>query len=840
MSNWNTIQINVTLDNDKVVTHASSDLIQTFANQSVTFYVNYTHYGIPVDNTTDGGTCTITVTFQTFTAQGPGNPIIYSAPMTYNSTSGLYEHINSTGFPAWGQIRYTVQCNNTAGYENVTVTNTTWVTYYRSMSGHIYNLETGQPVANAIISVEQEDASKEPPTVGWTCNTVSNDTGYYKIVFNGTESPLTSVYYIRARSQDSTLTTPILPPMPGPFPEEANKTDVNLFLVQAANLTLRAYNNLGYTTFNAEIFDRDANMPIKSIQNAGPGNYSLLVPAGRNYDIVVYKEGMYGAPPTSQSWLNASGSHYLEVNLTVTMVTVSGSLSGVSNAEYYNVTGFIGISTFYPRNFNAVFNSQVNTTTNTYTIQIPGTSSGISYVIIAYAKNSSGYYSGSTKLTAYSSGISNQNITLYPLYGTYRTGNIVSTNMTRFVFRDDSNNNITGVFAMINITEVNGNSTAYVTSSQGNNYIDIPITQGSTVTASFFSPMAPPRKRVINPAVLASNDTINIILPNMEFKDPNTNNPLENVSLKFIKCNGACNVPYPSSTCVIYEVSNATDFDPMKAMMAGNINIRTEQQNGLVVEFVNVDLVNSGPPDASFSPNATEQVSAQDTFAQMWIVGSFAPDIYDYVLIGIPYNESELSENAPVKVKFRYLYDDNFDVIWNASVNSTSDVVALGYGDFNQNYFGDGVTCSDTYSTLSPSGACYRNKTDNMIWFTIPHFSGGAPQVIGYIPGKEPSTSVSTASSAPSGGGAGGGGYVVTTTPEETVTSAPSPAPGTTHIPTYTPTHTPAYTPAPSITKTPPVSTPAPSTPWERPVPGFEALFAIAGLITAAYLLRRR
>jgi len=388
---------------------------------------------------------------------------------------------------------------------------------------------------------------------------------------------------------------------------------------------------------------------------------------------------------------------------------------------------------------------------------------------------------------------------------------------------------------------INGNSTVYVISSQSNNYIDLAITQESNITANFFSPMAPPRKRVINSTVLAGSDTINVTLPNMDFKDPETNSPLENISLKFIRCSTTCNVPYPSPSCVIYEVSNATNFDPMKAMMAGNINIRTEQQNGMVVEFVNVDLLNSGPPDAHFSPNATEQISTQDTFAQVWMIGSFAPDIYSYVLIGIPYNESELSENAPVKIKFRYLYDDNFNVIWNASEDSVSEVTALGYGDFNQSYFGEGVTCSDTYSTLSPSGACYRNTTDNMIWFTIPHFSGGAPEIVGYIPGKEPSTSTATTSSAPSGG-AGGGGYVVsTTTPEETATPAPSPTPEVTHVPTYAPTQTLTHAPTPVTKATTPVSTQVPTAPviGKKPIPGFEAVFAITGLLAVAYLLKR-
>ena len=725
-------QIDVILDNDRLVPSATSDSIATYANQSVTFMANYTHFGSPID-TTQGGICNITIDFKLY-----GMTSIYTATlqMTYNSTSRIYEYTNNTGFPDWGVIEYSITCNNTAGYENETKNAQTWILYYRSRSGHVYNLETGLPIPNAIVEVEEEIPPTEggPPTIGWTYTTTANDTGYYEIIFNDTSDPLGSVYYMRARDQTGTLTTPVLPPMPGPFPFEPNETGINMFLVEAANLTLHAHNASGATTFNAEIFDRSAKIPVKFLSNIGPQNYSILLPAGRDYDIVIYKMGINGSPPTTYSWDNASGSKYVDANLTVNMVTVTGYMLGVTNAEYYNITAYIGIGSFFPRDFNAAFNPQINQ--DNYTLYLPGTSNGIKYVLIAYAKSNSGYYSGSVEITAYSTNIQ-QNITLYPLYGTYRTGGDVNTNKTRFVFVDNNGYNITGVFMEANITEPTG-SRSYIFSSQSQNYIDIPIIQGSSVVLNIFTPQSPPRKKTISSNLLSSNDTITIILPKMEFKDPETDTPLQNVSLKFIKSNTNCNTPYPSSDCIIYEVDDASNFNPLKALMAGNLNIRTEQESGMVVEFINVDLINSGPPDAQFSPNATENITTQDKFAEVWKVGSFAPEIYDYALIGIPYDENKLSENASVKIKFKYLYDDEFNVIWNASVNSTSDVIALGYGDFNPDYFGDGVTCSDTYTTLNPSGECYRNTTDNMIWFTIPHFSGGAPQIEGYIPGQEP------------------------------------------------------------------------------------------------------
>ena len=61
--------------------------------------------------------------------------------------------------------------------------------------------------------------------------------------------------------------------------------------------------------------------------------------------------------------------------------------------------------------------------------------------------------------------------------------------------------------------------------------------------------------------------------------------------------------------------------------------------------------------------------------------------------------------------------------------------------------------------------------------------------------------------------------------------ATPSPTPTVTPKPTATPTMPPPVTPTPSPTPTP--------TPTPEP-PGFEAVFAIAGLLAVAYLVMRR
>jgi len=88
----------------------------------------------------------------------------------------------------------------------------------------------------------------------------------------------------------------------------------------------------------------------------------------------------------------------------------------------------------------------------------------------------------------------------------------------------------------------------------------------------------------------------------------------------------------------------------------------------------------------------------------------------------------------------------------------------------------------------------------------------------------------------PSGDGAGGGGGGAPTTPTPTP-AVMTPSPGVTPTPAATPTPegTPGVTPA--IT---PGATPTPS-PTPKPlIPGFEAVFAIAGLLAVAYLVMWR
>jgi hypothetical protein len=82
-----------------------------------------------------------------------------------------------------------------------------------------------------------------------------------------------------------------------------------------------------------------------------------------------------------------------------------------------------------------------------------------------------------------------------------------------------------------------------------------------------------------------------------------------------------------------------------------------------------------------------------------------------------------------------------------------------------------------------------------------------------------------------------------TSAPTSTPTTTPTPSPTPTPTPTLTPIPTPSPTPSPTPTPTPtlvPSATPTPSPISTSEEPGFESVYALAGLVAVVYLLLKR
>ncbi len=196
-------------------------------------------------------------------------------------------------------------------------------------------------------------------------------------------------------------------------------------------------------------------------------------------------------------------------------------------------------------------------------------------------------------------------------------------------------------------------------------------------------------------------------------------------------------------------------FNPMGAVMGGGkISFRMGTGN-VLVHYVNVDLMASGPPDALFDNDAGTTESSS-IFSNAMRFGSAGPTIYDYVLVSIPYIEGStlttgLNENADVNISIPNFYDDSWNVIWSSSNGTTGSALAGNYSHYST-YASDWQVlmgknnCSATV-VLNQTTPCYLDKANNRIWIRLPHFSGTGPSVTGgLITAATPSSTTTSTS----------------------------------------------------------------------------------------------
>ncbi len=209
-----------------------------------------------------------------------------------------------------------------------------------------------------------------------------------------------------------------------------------------------------------------------------------------------------------------------------------------------------------------------------------------------------------------------------------------------------------------------------------------------------------------------------------------------------------CDALYPSNETVCRLGSPFQGgFNPIQAMMSGIINFHMYLPSGVELRMMHTDLMASGPPDAMMDEES-DDTHTGSRMEQVWQFGSKAPDIYEYVWIGIPLNSSRIFLNESINISIPYLYDDDMNKVFDLTEGDDNDTVAglYDYEDFipaYQDYFTEsGLACS----TSDWSSLCIVNVSNERLWMKIPHFSTVAPSV----KGKATST-------APTPGGTRGG-----------------------------------------------------------------------------------
>jgi hypothetical protein len=578
-------------------------------------------------------------------------------------------------------------------------------------------------------------------------------------------------------------------------------------------------NNLTKMQFGYMVMDQALGFPIASNMQTGVYTVNITVPSSRNYTVMFVRDpfsfGMQGdvcqgpgmmnatdcpSPPMSigittamqnSTENNGTAQETSTLNYTGNLVTVNkslafaeynltGCLNVVGNTSDVNVlditskmipwTGFMPpiqgeVSDFDAMDATDLQPGVLGCGLGRFNLTVMGSSAGIEWFIEAYAQNNTRgeYFAAFQNITI--TGQRSYNLTLVPLLGTL-----------------DNNSKLNVSKIQVNITDSNGTAPqdAHVevfvnnTVFGGMHYIIETLTNGkfnmtftnNTLSAEVrvFSNQNAPKEAKIN---LRTNRTDVILYgfrPQMMLDDGTFATDKmagSKLTMRFMRYTSSCNVYTPEISCRIGNDNNG-NFDPLQAMMAGKSNLWMRTTTNVTLYFINVDMLASGPPDAMMNENASRASASATGLEQVWKFGSVAPDIYDYVLIGIPYNASlnetmtNESSNWTYSINISLLYDNDNNVIWNVSTNTTAQLPS-DYSDFNSVWFTSGTNCTTTATPGTQQ--CYINTTNDAatghsgyMWLTIPHFSTTTNRVSG----KTASLAAASTSSSSSSGGGGG------------------------------------------------------------------------------------
>ena len=581
------------------------------------------------------------------------------------------------------------------------------------------------------------------------------------------------------------------------------------------NMTVFSFRTNRYG-FQYQVKDTRLGYPIK--ENFGQTSVTsstISLPADRNYSIMLYPMGGPAFPVKINVANIANGTNislgnenrtitlnpslYLNlsnVNLTTDLVQLSGYAKYNVSLIEQNYTNFTIIAYLIeagnmvfqgaslPANMgqwdNPPVNDTYNTSTGFYNITLPASVLGANLLLFATAsQNVSGnlvYYGGFAEKTLVYGQIPNQtNITLYPLTGNESVISVgmgsetVNATTARKEFRIVSNGSAVRqahVEVEVDYSQFSGSNVSFswMADVGGQNtdsgVFRLPLLNNSGIKSlQIFSPQYAPLKKSVTASELQTNP-VYINLTQFSPMDPEGNS-FSDIEMMMYRNGANCSVPNPPQSCyLINSGMSETEFNPISVVMGGGrIDFEIKKtSNNITVRYINVDLLASGPPDALFDGSANSS-SSGNAIEEAWRFGSAGPDIYDYILIGVPYNESAINESAEIRINITKFYGNNFNtVLWQQGINTTAQLTGTDYSDYNSGDYasyinGSGVLCNSTDENLT-SSLCYKDTSANMLWFKIPHFSGISPSIIGSAISTPTQPAPSGSTPASSGGGA--------------------------------------------------------------------------------------
>jgi len=562
----------------------------------------------------------------------------------------------------------------------------------------------------------------------------------------------------------------------------------------------------GPKNFSLMVKDQKLGYQVKEYNTMG-GERTFSVPKNRNYSFSVFADqsfpisirfnniattcaanGSLDQDGVQTSYMGYNGTYLINVSINVSSTNrpLTGFFNNVTDPLDMRVVAYTmedqdmvfedWALPFNLGNETGDGNEDVyNLSTGWYNITLPATVASSYLLLRAYVRNETGFYMGSANVSASLGNLSASvlNFSMQPMIQG-QTRIISSNNVSDRWNSTDIVNTTSVLFRLVSNGELLSNENPFVEVKRelnGQDYnqmingqsglFNISLVEGESIKklviySQQYAPISTPvSASVLNGStntstITCSNGVCNITMRSFGNYDPLGKNA--SFMMQMLKSNETCNVPNPPEYCDLCadegDDDNASgeiqkdDFSPFKAILKGDISLMIKSQTSegwIYVYYANVDLLASGPPDAAFS---TESEKTDGGLAAAWQFGSQGPEIYDYVLVGMPLNQTLV--NKTVKVDIPLLYDNEFNVIWNATAGDTIDIIRndstlnTSYGDYLGTQYeaylnGTGVLCDPNNPTLS-NGIGYKDVSNCTIWIKIPHFSGVGPEVTGEEP----------------------------------------------------------------------------------------------------------
>ncbi len=768
---------------------------------------------------TDGG---VGINMINVTLYNSTGGILNSSTSSSSSSATSFSYYGNFSGLSPGTYKINATVNDTLGFSNST--STTRIYYVKPFfyfNGTTYDTNR-VALNNSNVSVSVIDSSSSW-TAFATYSTNANASGWFNLALPGNATD-NYMYQLKVRHTNSTYNFvdyvgQTLPQFP--YQEFSQLYNVNFYMKQAGtmNITVRNSSNV-LTTFAYQVKDTKLGYPVSDCSlSSSQKEATCYVPLGRNYSIMVYPSqgGTEHFVPVSFSWNNFSDSTSYNVtdnnganlssfngtskilqkqfNITESFAKITGYIQNSTGGDFADWKNFT-IVPFLSEPGNMIFmtygilpwnasawDSQqsdfYNVTNGFYNITVPySPAETVNYILFAAAQNST--FMGSYRNITVSGSVSGFNFTMYELMGSESIINmsdgssdsggrhIVNTKRQTFnLVNATSNLTLTQTSAHIEATVDYSNYNCKeftfmedISPQTGNATFSLPLINNTGVKEiNVYSQTYAP-KRVPTKTATQINSNPNISMAT--FNPGGIGTSLSGIQVALYQSNSTCDVPSPPSSCIITDSTNLASFNPFGAVISGGaISFRMGLlSSGIIVHYVNVDMLASGPPDALFDGSQNSGTTT-GSFETAFRFGSNGPTIYDYVLISMPYTEGSttqtgLNESADVNMSIPVLYDENWQVIWNATANGTSGSALAGNNShYNTHSSAWGTlmtsrncTINSSSDVFNVSNPCFINKTSNKIWIRLPHFSGTKPSVTGAV-----ITATSSSSSSSSSGG---------------------------------------------------------------------------------------